>query len=61
MKRISAVIWSVLIVITTFLLLELTGCSSPRAAIKESKEVIKTYPFSDPDPVPILTRSSLWG
>jgi len=61
MKRTTALILPVLIIMTAFLLLELTGCSSPRAAIKESKEVIKTYPFSEPDPVPILTRSSLWG
>ncbi|MFW6140520.1 MAG: glycoside hydrolase domain-containing protein [Acidobacteriota bacterium] len=38
------------------------GCvSNQEATIKESEEEIKTYPFSDPDPVPILIRSSLWG
>ncbi|HPW19140.1 MAG TPA: DUF5107 domain-containing protein, partial [Candidatus Aminicenantes bacterium] len=27
----------------------------------EAKETIRTYPFSDPDPVPIFARSSMWG
>jgi len=31
------------------------------ATIVESTESIKTYPFSDPDPVPIFARSSMWG
>jgi hypothetical protein len=43
----------------------LIGCrnasSLDQAAIQEKSEVIKTYPFSDPDPVPILTRSNMWG
>ncbi|MBD3413678.1 MAG: DUF5107 domain-containing protein, partial [Candidatus Aminicenantes bacterium] len=38
------------------------GCGvNQKATIQESEEVIKTYPFSGPDPVPILIRSSLWG
>ncbi len=38
------------------------GCEqSPQALIQETRENIKTYPFAQPDPVPILTRSSLWG
>lgn len=38
------------------------GCrSQPVARIAETKEVIKTYPYGEPDPVPIMTRSSLWG
>jgi hypothetical protein len=38
------------------------GCRpEDSATIEERLETIKTYPFSDPDPVPILTRSSLWG
>ena len=34
------------------------ACSmmGPRATITEEKLIIKTYPFSDPDPVPILAR-----
>jgi tetratricopeptide (TPR) repeat protein len=31
------------------------------ARIEERTEVIRTYPFSDPDPVPIFARSSMWG
>lgn len=31
------------------------------ATIREEKQVIKTYPFSGPDPSPIMTRSSMWG
>jgi tetratricopeptide (TPR) repeat protein len=39
------------------------GCrpSSSGAVIAESSESIRTYPFSDPDPVPIFARSSMWG
>ena len=25
------------------------------------REIITTYPFSDPDPIPVFARSSLWG
>jgi len=35
--------------------------SNQKAAIRKAEETIKTYPFSDPDPTPILTRSDLWG
>ncbi len=35
--------------------------NTPSAEIEERREMIVTYPFSGPDPVPILTRSSLWG
>jgi tetratricopeptide (TPR) repeat protein len=31
------------------------------ATVVENKETIRTYPFSDPDPVPIFARSSMWG
>ncbi len=31
------------------------------ARVEERTEVIRTYPFSDPDPVPIFARSSMWG
>lgn len=37
------------------------GAPSDNATIGEHVESIKTYPFSEPDPVPILTRSGLWG
>jgi tetratricopeptide (TPR) repeat protein len=45
-------------------LIGLTGCglgSSDRAVAEEKTEAIRTYPFSDPDPVPIFARSSMWG
>ncbi len=38
------------------------GCLiAQEATIQEEKEVLKTYPFSGPDPSPIMTRSSMWG
>jgi tetratricopeptide (TPR) repeat protein len=40
----------------------MTACQPiQKAQIAEKTETIRTYPFSEPDPVPILTRSSLWG
>lgn len=38
-----------------------TGAARDGARVSERKEVIRTYPYSDPDPVPIFARSSLWG
>ena len=35
--------------------------SSEGSVVEEKSEVIRTYPFSDPDPVPILGRSSMGG
>lgn len=29
--------------------------------ISERREIIRTYPFSDPDPVPVFARMSMWG
>jgi tetratricopeptide (TPR) repeat protein len=49
-------------IVLAFISLAVTGCvPSDNATIEERFETIKTYPFSEPDPVPILTRSSLWG
>lgn len=31
------------------------------ASVSEKRETVRTYPFSDPDPVPIFARSSMWG
>lgn len=31
------------------------------ASIQEEKQSFKTYPYSGPDPAPIMTRSSMWG
>jgi len=33
--------------------------SSPGATAEEKAETVRTYPFSDPDPVPIFARSSM--
>ncbi len=35
--------------------------TSGGAFVEEKTEAIRTYPFSDPDPVPIFARSSMWG
>ena len=32
-----------------------------QATVQEEKKAFKTYPFSGPDPAPIMTRSSIWG
>lgn len=37
------------------------GGGAGDATVAETKEMIKTYPFSDPDPVPIFARSSMGG
>lgn len=39
------------------------GACAPqsRAVAQETRETITTYAFAEPDPVPILTRSGLWG
>ena len=41
-----------------FFLLLTTSLYADSAVIREEKKTIKTYPFFDPDPVPILTRSA---
>jgi len=35
--------------------------SSGAAIVEEKTETVRTYPFSDPDPVPIFARSSMGG
>ena len=35
--------------------------SAQEATVREEKQTFKTYPFSGPDPTPIMTRSSMWG
>jgi tetratricopeptide (TPR) repeat protein len=37
------------------------GLPGQQATIQEETKIIKTYPFSDPDPSPIMTRSTMWG
>jgi len=40
-----------------FLISYSCGLKGPKATIAEEKKIITTYPFGDPDPVPILARS----
>ena len=62
MKKPGRIFW---LVLTVFSVLSSFSCrsssSSGSARIEEKQEVLKTYPFSDPDPVPIFARSSQWG
>ena len=37
------------------------GSSAGASTVEEKTEAIRTYPFSDPDPVPIFARSSMGG
>ncbi len=46
-----------IILSVVFTFLWLTGFSVEGASIVEEEKVIKTYPFSEPDAVPILARS----
>jgi tetratricopeptide (TPR) repeat protein len=51
-------LWIVIVLVFLFN----TDCvSSDYASIEEKLETVKTYPYSEPDPVPILARSGLWG
>jgi tetratricopeptide (TPR) repeat protein len=43
------------------ILLVLPAMAVEEATIREAKQVFPTYPFSGPDPAPIMTRSSMWG
>lgn len=54
--------WAFVLFILAVITFSALDCvPSDKALIEERVETIKTYPFSEPDPVPILTRSSLWG
>ncbi len=46
--------------VVSLAVLWLASFSPGAVRIKESKETIRTYPFSDPDPVAILARSGSW-
>jgi tetratricopeptide (TPR) repeat protein len=37
------------------------NAASRGATASETRQVFKTYPFSEPDPVPIFARSTIWG
>lgn len=63
MKKASAkqikLIFSVLIILVMFIT---SACSrTEEASLSVNKETITTYPFSDPDPIPVFARSSMWG
>lgn len=54
--------WLALLFLIFLMCFLLPGCNSgqqPSFSIK--RETITTYPFYDPDPVPVFARSSLWG
>ncbi len=38
-----------------------SATSKPAATIQEEKQSFKSYPYSGPDPAPIMTRSSMWA
>jgi len=50
-----------LIILIGAILLFAGQSALPAATIHEKEQVIKTYPFSEPDPIPIMIRSSMWG
>jgi hypothetical protein len=50
-----------LIAAIAFILLWPVGSSAQGAMIAEEEKVIKTYPFAEPDPVPILAKSKARG
>ncbi len=57
-KRITLAVLALMALISA----AFTGCRPQKSVtIEERSEDIKTYPFSEPDPVPILARSSLSG
>ena len=50
------------VLVSSLLLLTLTVCLwAQQATVQEEEKVFKTYPFSGPDPSPIMSRSSMWG
>jgi len=54
--------WLFFPIVLSVIIFCLWDCApSDNATVEEHVKSIKTYPFSDPDPVPILTRSGLWG
>jgi len=48
-------------VITALIVLSAIQATADCAKIHEEKTVINTYPFSEPDPIPIMMRSGMWG
>ncbi len=48
-------------IVIPVLLMSAASLFAQQASVKEEQQVFKTYPFSGPDPSPIMTRSSMWG
>ncbi|MBC7363127.1 MAG: DUF5107 domain-containing protein [Candidatus Aminicenantes bacterium] len=45
-----------------FLAIFFFACSGQKSTVLSvKKETITTYPYSDPDPIPVFARSSMWG
>jgi len=49
------------VILTVLIILLSSSLSVQGATIVEEQKVIKTYSFSEPNPTPILIRSSQWG
>ncbi len=47
--------------IIVLIVLSLVSCSKDKISVSVKKETIITYPFFDPDPIPVFARSSMWG
>jgi len=45
----------------TALLVSSAAVWAQPASVREEQQVFKTYPFSGPDPTPIMARSTIWG
>jgi len=53
---------SSLIIVTMSLVIFFFACSGQDSTVLSvKKETITTYPYSDPDPIPVFARSSMWG
>jgi len=61
MKSARAAVFLLAVCGLAFVLGSCRGASVGGAAASEIRQSFKTYPFGDPDPVPIFARSSLWG
>jgi tetratricopeptide (TPR) repeat protein len=53
------------VLVLAVLALAASGCRRDflggKTAVKAARQSVLTYPFSDPDPVPIFARGSMWG
>lgn len=51
--------WAIFILVMTGIFISCQAEKGTELSIK--KETITTYPYSDPDPIPVFARSSMWG